>query len=315
MSLSPERVRELCRIRDAGLLAAAAQADPQARAVIGDATDREVALLTEAGAAARHELVSNAVGLVRSVIRQLNFYADPADAFQDAMLAVAAAVDTYDPDRGSFATYMWPHIRGAVLHAIATDSGRLHLTTSQARDRARVLTEQRQREGEGEAASAAELAAALGLSPARVERALSYQSPAPLPNPQLGSAEPAALDFGDGQASVPVDQYVGMLPSRERTLLEMLYGFTGAPLTTTQIAAALNCSPSTVDRLRDKAHTHLQQLLEHFADDRATDPAGGGQSSRMESPGHEPRRQAAPASRRPMTTARNPQRPTRSPSI
>lgn len=84
--------------------------------------------------------MQNAVGLVHSMIRQLGIQGERADVFEEGMLAVAGAVDAFDAERGRFSSFMWPHIRGAVLHAIETDSGRLHLSAGQAPDRARVMT-------------------------------------------------------------------------------------------------------------------------------------------------------------------------------
>jgi RNA polymerase sigma factor (sigma-70 family) len=274
MTLDTDQVRELCRARDAGIIAdAALRGVAHAQALTTAANPRELGELVEAGVDARHRLVDNGVGLVKFVIAQTNYHGDWTDVFQEGMLAVVKAVDSYDPDRGAFSTFMWPYIKGAVLNAIATDSMRLHLTPRQARDRGSVLTEISRREAAGLPATRADLASALGLSEAGVTRAMAYRPHAPLADPLQGGMDFADRDPGISGDTVPVDRYVAMLPPNERNLLELLYGLNGqAPRTIPQIAAALGCSTSTAHRLQDQSHQHLHELLDHFG----------------ESPGHRP---------------------------
>ena len=269
MILDDDQVRDLCRIRDAGIVAAALSESTQARALVGDANASELSQLVEAGVGARHLLIENGVGLVRFIIGQMRFPADWADVFQEGMLAVVKAVDSFDPDRGSFSGFMWPHIRGAVLKAMSTDSGRLHLTAGQARDRVLVMSELDHRQAVGSSATRADLAAALNISEARVDRALAFRPHAPLPDPLQGGVDLADGELRAGDpAAVPIDRFVGMLPARERDLMQMMYGFSGAPRTSSQIAEEMGCSTRTVDRLRNEAHQHLRELLDHFGDSR-----------------------------------------------
>lgn len=281
MTLDDGQVRELCRARDAGTIAAAALSrDDRSLALVRGATSTELEQLAEAGDRARQELMEKAVGLVRFMIRQMGIQADRDDVFQDGMLAVARAVDAYDPDRGSFSTFMWPHIRGAMLHAIATDSGRLHLTAAQARDRARVLTQMGAEAAAGAAMTSGDLAAALDMSEARVEAALAYRPHAPLPDPGQGGVDVALPDRSvEDRVDVPLDRYIGMLPGRERTLVELLYGFTGSRHTCAEVAGLLRCSLRTVDRLRGQAVEHLLELLDHFEDGAGPQPVRGRQSA------------------------------------
>ena len=268
MILDADQIRELCRVRDAGTIAdAALRGSDHARAVTADANPRELGQLAEAGAQARHQLVDNGVGLVRFIIAQTHYHADWADVFQEGMLAVVKAVDSYDPDRGSFSTFMWAHIRGAVLTAMATDSMRLHLSPGQARDRARVLTELSHRQAFGLPATSTDLAAALNISEVRVTNAMAYRPHAPLADPLQGGRDVADRGPGMSGDSVPVERFVAMLPPKERNLLNLLYGFNGqAPRTIPQIAASLGCSTSTAHRLRDQSHQHLHELLDHFGE-------------------------------------------------
>jgi RNA polymerase sigma factor (sigma-70 family) len=268
MTLDSDAVRELCRARDAGIIAEAAlRGSDHAQALTTAANLRELGQLVEAGVDARHQLVDNGIGLVKFVIAKANYHGDWTDVFQEGVLAVVKAVDRYDPDRGAFSTFMWPHIKGAVLNAMATDTMRLHLTPRQARDRASVLTEISRREADGLPATRADLASALGLSEARVTRAMAYRPHAPLGDPLRGGQDIANPGPGSSREAIPVERYVAMLPPNEGNLLELLYGLNGqAPRTIPQIAATLGCSTSTAHRLQDQSHQHLHELLDHFGE-------------------------------------------------
>jgi len=152
---------------------------------------------------------------------------------------------------------------------MSTDSGQLYLTAGQARDRVLVMSELGHRRAVGASATSTDLAAALNISQARVDRALAFRPNTPLPDPLQGG-----VDVADGgprasdAAAVPIDRFVGMLPVKERHLVQMMYGFSGAPRTSSQIAEAMCCSTRTVDRLRHEAHQHLRELLDHFGDAR-----------------------------------------------
>lgn len=281
MNLDTDQVRELCRARDAGIIAdAALRGRDDAQALTAAANPRELGQLVEAGVEARHQLVANGIGLVKFIIAKNNYHGDWTDIFQEGVLAVVKAVDRYDPDRGAYSTYMWPHINGAVITTMATDTMRLHLTPRQARDRASVLTEISRREAAGLPATTADLASALSLSDERVGRALAYRPHAPLGDPLSGGqdfADPRPDNSGD---AVPVARYVAMLPPNERDLLEQFYGLNGeAPRTIPQIAATLGCSTSTAHRLQDQSHQHLHELLDHFGE-RSGHPASSGNPSR-----------------------------------
>ena len=287
MTLDATQVRELCRARDAGIIAEAAlRGSDHAQALTTAANPRELGQLVEAGVDARHQLVDNGIGLVKFVIAKTNYHGDWTDVFQEGVLAVVKAVDRYDPDRGAFSTFMWPHIKGAVLTAMATDTMRLHLTPRQARDRASVLTEISRREAAGLPATRADLASALSLSEARVTRAMTYRPHAPLGDPLRGGQDFADPRPGLSGDTVPVERYVAMLPPNERNLLELLYGLNGqAPRTIPQIAATLGCSTSTAHRLQDQSHQHLHELLDHFGE-RSGHPTASGNPSRPRQTDH-----------------------------
>jgi RNA polymerase nonessential primary-like sigma factor len=287
MTLDTERVRELCRIRDAGIIAdAALRGTDHAQALTVGASPRELGQLVEAGVDARHQLVDNGIGLVKFVIARTNYHGDWTDVFQEGVLAVVKAVDRYDPDRGAFSTFMWPHIKGAVLTAMATDTMRLHLTPRQARDRATVLTEMSRREAAGLPATRADLASALNISEERLTRALAYRPHAPLGDPLRGGQDFADPRPVSSSETLPVERYVAMLPPTERSVIELLYGLNGqAPRTLPQVATTLGCSRSTAHRLQDQSHRHLHELLVHFGEstsDRLSDGRSDEKTPRFE---------------------------------
>jgi hypothetical protein len=65
---------------------------------------------------ARERMVTGNLGLVRIVCSRIK-KANTEDLFQEGVLALLKAIDHYEPQRGSFATYASPWIRGAVLDA------------------------------------------------------------------------------------------------------------------------------------------------------------------------------------------------------
>lgn len=91
---------------------------PRARKVSSKTPARHKAL-DEAGAA-RSALLSQHVGLVHHVARQLarrlSTAADLEELVSVGMMGLVQAADTFDPSRGlSFSTYAVPRIRGAIL--------------------------------------------------------------------------------------------------------------------------------------------------------------------------------------------------------
>lgn len=67
--------------------------------------------------AARRELVRRSLRLVAMRVRALGFTpAETDDALQEGVVALLAAVERFDPDRGArLATFAWPRISGALL--------------------------------------------------------------------------------------------------------------------------------------------------------------------------------------------------------
>ena len=72
------------------------------------------------------------------------------------------AVDRFDPDRGAFASYALPFIRGAVLNLLSTRGGESHLNNHQARSRERIRAQSERLEALGAPATNAAIAKELG---------------------------------------------------------------------------------------------------------------------------------------------------------
>lgn len=82
---------------------------------------RPPAPTTSAAAAA---LESN-LGLLRKAVKSVRMPEEfREDAFQEAAVAFLRHFDAYDPDRGKLTTFMWPHLRGAVLHFVRDQARR-----------------------------------------------------------------------------------------------------------------------------------------------------------------------------------------------
>ncbi len=73
-------------------------------------------------AAANAALESN-LGLIHKAVSSVPM---PAvlreDAFQEAAVAFLTHYGAYDPKRAALSTFMWPHLRGAVLHLVRDEA-------------------------------------------------------------------------------------------------------------------------------------------------------------------------------------------------
>lgn len=106
-----EALEELARLRDAGVVAAAARAGvPEARRATGDASDEELIRLVEVGTAAKTALAEAAMptvgfwaGKVHSVYRD--------DFRQNAMVRVLEAAAKWDPQKSAWGTYAYAMAR------------------------------------------------------------------------------------------------------------------------------------------------------------------------------------------------------------
>lgn len=266
--LTDDQIRGLCRRRDAGVVAGAAATQPAAAALAKDATPDELQILITDGIQARNTLVEANTGLVGAIVnRTVHGRRHHQDYLQEGMTALIAAVDRFNPDRGTLATYASPYIRGAVLNLISIRGGDLHLTRSQARSKERVRTQTDRLAAAGLPAGPADVATHLSHTEEWVRRHVGYQLPVPLTPTdglEIQIADTTTQERIDAIGSTPITTYLGMLPARERAVLELVHGFAGEPRSLTDISAAMGVSKGLVEHYVASGHVHLRELLGRF---------------------------------------------------
>ncbi|WP_420452520.1 sigma-70 family RNA polymerase sigma factor [Ilumatobacter sp.] len=159
-----------------------------------------------------NEIVSANIGLVRSYTRRFGGAAD-ADARADfesaGMLGLMRAVDSYDPERGTFGQWAFKPIQREVLRAVR-DNDHPNLNLGDFEKRPQILRAARQLRGvDGDQnPTDAEIAAAADVTVAQVRRVLSP--------PRLTSLSQSVDDEGDATLD---DSIASDDPSPEHTIL------------------------------------------------------------------------------------------------
>jgi DNA-directed RNA polymerase specialized sigma subunit len=262
VTLDGDQMRELCRRRDAGVVATAAATDELAAHLLTGASPEERQALIEGGRAARQEMIEANLGLVRFAIARFVPTAgmEREDYFQEGVLGLAAAVDRYDPDRTDyFSAFALPHIRGAVISLVSTRGG--DLRPSQVRTAGRVDREVARREALGLPTGTSEIARSLQMSERAVVASRSYGRPAGLTTADGPADFPnrSASVGGDDSGLPSVARMLLMLPSQERRALEAVHGDSGRRMA--EIAAELGLSPWGLRAVVDAGHRHLRSLM------------------------------------------------------
>lgn len=281
MTLDAEQMRELCRRRDAGVIATAAVTDELAAGLLAAASPEERQALIEGGRAARQEMIEKNLGLVRLAISRFVPTAamEREDYFQEGVLGLASAVDRYDPDRtGYFSAFALPHIRGAVINLVTTRGG--DLRPSQARTAGRVDREVARREALGLPTRASEVARSLQMPERAVVASRAYGRPAGLATADGPADLPdRSASGGSDEAGLPsVARMLLMLPSQERRALEAVHGDSGR--TMAEIAAELGLSPRGLRGVVDSGHSHLRSLMDKADPDLRNRPQRQREQSR-----------------------------------
>lgn len=268
MTLTNDQIRDLCRRRDVGIVAASAATQPAAAALVAAVTPEDLQTLVEDGTAARNRLVEANTGLVGFIVnRTVHGSRHGQDYMQEGVVALIDAVDRFDPDRGSFATYAAPYIRGAVLNLLSARGGELHLNSYQARSKERVRAQTARLAGAGMPATQAAVAQELGQTEEWVRRYSSYQRHIPLnPKDQLTIQIPdnTTQERIDAVGTTPISRYLSLLPAQERTALELVHGFSGQRRSITEVGRVMGVPRETAQRYVTSGHTHLGELLGRF---------------------------------------------------
>lgn len=264
MTLDAEQVRGLCRRRDAGVIAAAAETDMSAARLLAGASSQERQALIDDGRAARQAMIEGNLGLVRFAVARFAPTAglDREDYFQEGVLGLAAAVDRYDPDRTDyFSSFALPHIRGAVSKLVSTRGG--DLRPSQGRAAGRVEREVARREALGLPTRTAEIARSLQIDARAVVTSLSYRRPATLTtaNGPADLPDQPSSGVGDQEGQPSAAGMLFMLPPQERRALEAVHGDAATGRKMTDIAADLGLSTRQLRKVLDSGHRHLRALM------------------------------------------------------
>jgi RNA polymerase sigma factor (sigma-70 family) len=264
VTLDPEQMRELCRRRDAGVVATAAATDELAARLLAGASPEDRQVLVEDGRAARQEMIEANLGLVGFAIARFVPTAgmEREDYFQEGVLGLAAAVDRYDPDRTDyFSGFALAHIRGAVISLVSTRGG--DLRPWQARTVGRVEREVARREALGLPTRTSEVARSLQIPERAVVASRAYGRPTGLTTADGPADLPDRSTSGGGdEASLPsMRRMLLMLPPQERRALEALHGDSAAGRTMAEIAAELGLSSRRLRAVVDSGHRHLRSLM------------------------------------------------------
>ncbi|MGV8909257.1 MAG: sigma-70 family RNA polymerase sigma factor [Propionicimonas sp.] len=244
------------------------------------ATAAELAELVEAGRRAWHDFLLANLRLVgKLAVHQARRSGLPTDdLFQEGFVAMAGALQRFDPDRGRFSTFATVRIRQRLAEVTASRLGALELPDSRALRlrRARGLETALVQE-HGRSVATAELAAALGRPVGWTQTLLGHQAPMTIDytadENMFGSAQPA-----DPDRAIYARQFRRVLrgiDADQARVVALRYGLvTGDPLDVTEIARRLGVSDSTVRRLEVRGLAALRGLADRF-DPVADNPLAG----------------------------------------
>lgn len=237
----------LFRRIEAGTLAAAAL-DGLLKAPTGTSL-RDLLTLANDGRRARTEFAERNTLLVWYTVLPIaeRTGLDRDELFQEGVVGLLEAIDGFDPERASFATWALPRIRMRVWDSACTVHGSLGLPARRARQWRRVLAVQaRLATTLARMPQPEEIAVHTGDPVATVRALLAFAPASPLTEDQGAPVAAPAASGGDGPV---VQRLLRRLDDGDRAVVAHLFGLDGAPmLSHADVARTLGRSESTIRR-------------------------------------------------------------------
>ncbi len=273
--LSAAEERSLARAIEAGVLAGHLL-DTGERPVTASVGELEA--LAELGRLAWQRFLLANVGLVGKLAgREARRTGLPADdLFQEGFVALAGALQRYDPDKGRFSTFAVIRIRQRLAEVGAGRLGELALPASRAMRlrRARGLEAVLGQEL-GHDVATSELAAELGRPAEWTRRLLGYRAPVPVGSEALALPDPEPADPLAAIYAGQLRRVVNQLAAEQASVLRLRFGLaTGEPVEAGEVAAWLGVSLSTVRRLERRGLEALRAVADRL-DPSADGPLAG----------------------------------------